>query len=175
MTAFTAFTLAHTAVSLLPIGFGFYAFAKHGNISPKTHSGKWYLGTMFVGAVSSFGFIATFGFTPGQVLTLATLALLAAGTVTLRGEWRTPGYKQTIALTTSFLLLMVFATTETLKHFPAGQPFATSAADPSLLPVRLALLTAYLAGLGYQLLKVHQKFGPVARLERILANDRHAA
>ncbi|MCE9563958.1 MAG: hypothetical protein K8U57_18100 [Planctomycetes bacterium] len=171
----TAFTLAHTAVSILPIGFGLYSFARHGKISPKSLSGKWYLGTMLVGAVTSFGFIPTFGFTPGQVLTLATLALLTVGTLTLRGEWRTAGYKQTIALTTSFLLLMVFATTETLKQFPTDQPFATSAADPSLIPVRLALLTAYLAGLGYQLLKVHQKFGPVARLERILAADRYAA
>jgi len=175
MTAFTAFTLAHTAVSLLPIGFGFYSFARHGNINPKTVSGKWYLGTMFVGSVSSFGFIPAFGFTPGQVLTLATLALLSAGTLTLRGEWRTRGYKQTVALTTSFLLLMVFATTETLKHFPVGQPFAASAADPSLIPVRLGLLTAYLSGLGYQLWRVHQKFGPVARLERILASYHHAA
>jgi len=175
MTAFTAFNLAHTAVSILPIGVGIYAFARHGKIRPRTLSGKWYLGTMFVGAVSSFGFIPAFGFTPGQVLTLATLALLAAGALTLRGEWRSPGYKQTIALTTSFLLLMVFATTETLKHFPVGKPFATSAADPSLLPVRLTLLATYTLGLGYQLLRIRAKSTPVARLERIIANYHHAA
>jgi len=171
----TALTLAHTAVSILPIGFGFYAFARHGRINLKTQSGKWYLGTMLAGSVSSLGFITTLGFTPGQVLTLATLAALLIGTVTLRGNWRTPGYTQAIALTTSFLLLMVFATTETLKRFPSGQPFASGPNDPSLIPIRLSLLVAYVIGLGYQLVKIRAKQNPVARLERILARYHHTA
>src|SRR5262245_65227837 len=147
------FTALHTLISVLPVGFGLYAFARHGRIDPQTRSGKWYLGTMLAGTVSGFGFLLTLGVTPGQVLGLFTLALLLLGTLTLRGHWRQPGYTQTIALTTSFLLLMVFLTTETLKRFPTGQPFASGPADPSLIPVRLGLLAVYVAILGSQLWK----------------------
>lgn len=170
----TAFTLLHTAISLLPVGFGLYAFARYGGIDPRTHSGRWYIGTMLAGAVSGFGFIVTRGFTPGQVLGLFTLALVLLGTFTLSGRRRQSGYTQTVTLTTSFLMLLVFLTTETLKRFPTGQPFASGPADPSLIPVRLALLAGYLAVLGHQLRKVRaaQAFG--AGVRKLLGVSRAA-
>ena len=171
----TAFTLFHTALSVLPIGFGFAAFARLGKIDPKTRLGKLYLGTMFAATVSSFGFLATFGFTPGQVLTLITLALLVLGMFTLRGNLRRPGYTQTITLSASYLMLMVFATTEILKHVPLSHPFASSAADPSLLPVRLALFVLFLIGVTYQVLKIRADNRQTERLERIFGQLRHAA
>src|SRR4051812_19665781 len=135
----TAFTLAHTAISLLPVGLGLAAYARHGRIDPRTATGKWYVGTMIAGAVTGFGFLVTIGFTPGQVLGLVSLALVLVGAL------RPAGYVQTTALTTSFLLLMVFLTTETLKRFPLDHPFATGPADPALLPVRFALFAGYAA------------------------------
>ncbi|MBN9523737.1 hypothetical protein J0H58_35365 [bacterium] len=165
----TAFTLAHTAISLLPVGFGFYALARHGRIDPHTRSGRWYVGTMLTGTVTGFGFLFTIGFTPGQVLGLVTLALVLAGAL------RRPGYVQTTALTTSFLLLMVFLTTETLKRFPLGHPFASGPADPALIPVRVALLVGYLAVLGRQLWSIHADRVFDARIARFLALSRQAA
>ncbi len=165
----SAFTLAHTAISLLPVGFGFYALARHGRIDPHTRSGGWYVGTMLAGTVTGFGFLFTIGFTPGQVLGLVTLALVLAGAL------RRPGYGQTAALTTSFLLLMVFLTTETLKRFPLGQPFASGPADPALIPVRVALLAGYLAVLGRQLWSIHADHVFDARIARFLALSRQAA
>jgi hypothetical protein len=169
-----AFTLAHTAISVLPIGFGFAALVRHGLIDPRTMSGKWYLATMATGSVSGLGFIATLGFTPGQVLGLFTLALLAVGTFTLRGRVRSPGYVQTVALSASYFMLMVFATTETLKHFPLSQPFASSASDPSLIPVRLALLALFVLGVGYQVLRIRAENRFLARLDRVLSQYRAA-
>jgi hypothetical protein len=171
----TAFTLLHTTVSVLPVGFGLAAYARHGAIDPKTRLGKWYAGTMLAGTLSGFGFILTIGFTPGQVLGLVTLALLAVGTLTPRGTWRQAGYTQTLALSASYLLLWVFLTTETLKRFPTGRPFASGPADPSLLPVRLALLALFLVGVTYQLLRVRAAYRPAARLERLTADYRRAA
>jgi len=171
----TALTLAHTAISVLPIGLGLAAFARHGAINPRTRLGKWYLATMVAGSVSGLGFILTLGFTPGQVLGLFTLALLAIGTLTLRGHWRAPGYVQTIALSASYFMLMVFATTETLKRFPTDQPFASGPNDPSLIPVRLALLVMFVVGVTYQALKIRAANRYVARLDRVLAQYRHAA
>ncbi len=170
----TALTIAHTAVSILPIGFGLVSFARYGKIDPKTRLGKWYLGTMLAGTVSGFGFIFTLGFTPGQVFGLFTLALLAIGTLTTRGAWRRAGYTQAVALSMSFLMLMVFTTTETLKRFPTGRPFATGPNDPSLIPVRLALLALFVMGVTYQVLKIRATTRPTARLERVLAQYPHA-
>lgn len=150
----TAFTLLHTIISVLPVGIGLAAFARHGAIRPNTRLGRWYLGTMLAGTVTGFGFLATLGFTPGQVFGLVTLGLLAVGTLTVRGQWRAAGYTQTVALSASYLMLWVFLTTETLKRFPTGQPFASGPADPSLIPVRLALLAAFVVGVGYQVLKI---------------------
>jgi hypothetical protein len=170
----TAFTLLHTIVSVLPVGFGLAAYLRHGAIDPKTRLGRWYLGTMLAGTVTGFGFILTLGFTPGQVLGLFTLALLALGTLTPRGTWRPAGYTQTIALSASYLMLWVFFTTETLKRFPSGQPFATGPNDPSLLPVRFALLAAFIAGVAYQVLKIRAARGTKAQLARLAAYT-HAA
>lgn len=171
----SAFTLVHTVLSVLPVGIGLAAFAQHGAILPGTRLGKWYVGTMLASGLTGLGFILTLGFTPGQVLGLFTMALLAVGTLTLRGGWRKAGYTQTIALSASYFMLMVFATTETLKHFPAGQPFASGANDPSLIPIRLALLATFAVGVTYQVFKIRRENRPVARLERLLAEYRHAA
>lgn len=149
-----AFTILHTLVSLLSVGFGLAAFLNHKAIDPKTRLGKWYLGTMLAGTLTGFGFILTLGFTPGQVLGLLTLGLVALGTLSLKGKWRPAGYTQSIALSASYLLLWVFLTTETLTRVPVGRPFATGPTDPSLLPVRLVLLSIFLAGVTYQVLRI---------------------
>src|SRR5262249_9596904 len=91
---------------------------------------------------------------PAQVLTLLTLALLFTATFTFRGEWRRPGVVQTVSLSASYLLLMVFTTTEVLTRLPAAHPFASGPADPALLPIRLVLLAGFVVGLGYQLLQL---------------------
>src|SRR4029453_1588753 len=60
----------HTAISVLPIGFGLVAFPRDGKIDPRNRLGKLYLITMLIGSITALGFITTKGFTPGQVLTL---------------------------------------------------------------------------------------------------------
>lgn len=144
------FGIFHTTISVLPIGFGLAAFLRHGRIDPKSRIGKLYLGTMLAGTVSSFGFLPSKGFTPAQVLTLITLATLAIGLFTLRGQWRQHGYVQTAALSFSYFLLWFFTTTETLTRVPVGQPFASGPNDPALIPVRLALLGMLTVGVALQ-------------------------
>lgn len=129
----STFGWVHTLVSLSAIGFGLYAFVKEGRVNPAHQSGKWYLGTMLFGSVTAFGFFSH-GFTPGHVLSLVTLILLLVGTFATRGHWlgRAAEYVQTLSFSASYLLLMVFTTTETLTRVPAGQPFANgpNAASP---------------------------------------------
>jgi uncharacterized membrane protein YvlD (DUF360 family) len=150
------FGILHTTISVLPIGFGLAAFIRDGKIDLKTKLGKWYFGTMLAGSVSSLGFIITKGFTPGQVLTIVTLGLLAAAVLTVRGQWRKPGYIQTISLSASYLMLWVFTTTETLMRLPKGEPFASGPNDPALLPVRLMLLGLFVIVIGYQAFRIRE-------------------
>lgn len=151
------FGIFHTAISILPIGFGLVAFLRDGKIDPKNRIGKWYVGTMLAGSISSFGFISTKGLTPAQALTVITLGLLATAFFTLKGKWRLPGMIQTISLSASYLMLMVFTTTETLTRIPSGEPFATGPNDPALIPVRLALLVMFAVGVGFQVLKIRNE------------------
>jgi hypothetical protein len=150
----------HTAVSVLPIGFGLYAFARDGKIDLKTRVGKLYWLTMLIGSITALGFIPEKGFGPPQVLTLLTLGLLFASVLTLRGRWRGEGYVQTVSLSLSYFLLMFFTTTETLTRLPKGDPFASGPNDPALLPVRLVLLVALAIGLTLQVRKL--RAAPVA-------------
>lgn len=152
----SAFALFHTAVSLLAIPLGLVAFVRDGKIDPKNQIGKLYLAAMLIGSLSAFGFILTKGFNPAQLLTVVTLVLLFAGAFAGRMTWlgRGRAYVQTTSLSASYLLLMVFTTTETLTRLPVEHPFAASAESPELLPVRLGLLVAFVLGLGYQLFKL---------------------
>lgn len=163
----SAFGLLHTLVSVLPLAFGLVAFARNGRIEPTTRLGKWYLGTILAGTVSSWGFLLTKGFTPAQVLTLVTLGVTLLALFTLRGTWRTHGYVQTISLSLTYLLLWVFTTTETLTRVPVGRPFATGPDDPALLPVRLVLLTIFAIGVTFQVRAI--------RAERRQHGDLHPA
>jgi uncharacterized membrane protein len=151
------FGIFHTAISVLAVPLGLVAFVQDGKINPHNRVGKLYLAAMLIGTVSAFGFILTKGFNPAQILTVVTLAVLLTGMFAGRTSWlgRAGAYLETISLTTSFLLLMVFTTSETLTRLPVGHPFAANVASPELNPVRLGLLVAYVLGLGYQLFKLH--------------------
>jgi len=146
----------HTILSLPPIFLGLLAFVQHRSFDPRTWAGKWYAITMFAGTVSRFGFLATKGFTPAQVVTAVTLALLLGGLFTIRGTLRPAGYVQAICLTTTYLLLMVFTTTESLTRLPIGKPFAAGPDDPALLPVRIALLVAFAVALAMQIARLRR-------------------
>jgi hypothetical protein len=153
----SAFGLFHTAVSLLAVPLGLLAFVRDGKIDPTNRVGKLYLAAMLIGSLTAFGFILTNGLNPAQALTVATLVVLFVGTFARRAKWlgRAAAYVETISLSTSYLLLMVFTTTETLTRLPAGHPFAAGPDSPELMPVRLVLLVAFVLGLGYQLFKLH--------------------
>jgi hypothetical protein len=153
----SAYGVFHTILSLPPIFFGLLAFVQHRSFDPRTWAGKWYAITMFLGTVSAFGFLPTRPFVPGQVLTLITLAFLLGGLFTFRGTLRPAGYVQAICLTTTYLLLMVFTTTEGLTRLPVGKPFAAGPEDPALLPVRIGLLVAFAVALGMQIMKLRKR------------------
>ena len=140
----------HTIVSVLAIGAGLAALVRDGEINPRSPTGKVYLGSMSMACVTAFG-LFRHGFGPGHVLGLLTLALLLGGSLAGRLVRSRAGlHVQTISFSITFLLLMVFATTETLTRLPAMHPIAASQEDPVLLPVRLGLLILFVLGVRHQ-------------------------
>lgn len=147
--------LVHTAVSVVAIGAGCFALVRDRKIDQRNVAGKVYLWSMLIASFTSFG-ITPHGFRIGHVLTLITLGILLAGVVAGRSRWlgRAAPYLETASYTTSFLLLMVFATAETLTRLPASHPIAASLDAPVLGAVRMGLLVAFVLGLGYQVYKL---------------------
>jgi hypothetical protein len=152
----TPFGLFHTAISILPIGFGLYALVRDGRIDPNNGVGKLYLGTMLIGCVTGLMIFHHGGFGPGHVLSIIVLLLVLVGGLAGRGQWfgRATPYVETISLSASYFFLMFFLTTETLTRLPPDHPYAPSQDAPELLPVRLALLVLLVFGVGYQVFKL---------------------
>jgi hypothetical protein len=149
----STFGLFHTAISILAIPVGLFAFARDGKIDQRNWLGKFYFASMLIGTFTGFGFILTKGFNPAaQVLSAVTLVLLLTGIFARGAAWlgRAATYVETFSTSASYLLLMVFTTTETLTRLPVGRPFAAGPDSPELLPVRLGLLFAFVVGVGYQ-------------------------
>ena len=156
--------LFHTGVSLLALGSGTYAFWRDGEITTRNAPGKLYLGTMFIASITAFGIFSHGTFGVGHVLSIVTLAVLASGVVAGATAWfgRAAAYIETISYSSSYLLLLVFATTETLTRLPAGRPIASSPDSPVLGVVRLGLLLALMWGLSVQIPKL-----------RLVSNRKH--
>jgi hypothetical protein len=152
----TPFGAFHTAVSILPIGLGLWALVRDGKIDPGNRVGMGYVITMLMGSVTGLGIFHHGGFGPGHVLSIIAIVLVLAGWFAGRIHWlgRAAPYVGTIGLSTSFLLLMVFATTETLTRLPVDHPYASSQDAPELVPVRLGLLGLFLIGIAYQVFRL---------------------
>jgi hypothetical protein len=153
----SAFGFVHAAISVLPVGFGLYALLTGGRIDTATRAGKAYLATMLLGCATGFVIFAHGGFSLGHALTLLMAAILLTGAFAprLRRLGRLAPYVQTVAFSTSFFLLLVFATTEGLTRLPPDKPWASGPTAPELLPLRLALLAAFACGLTWQLYRLH--------------------
>lgn len=146
----STYGILHTAVSTLPVFLGGYALLRTGAIDLRSRVGRLYFWTMLVGTVSGFGFLPTRGFTAGQALGIASLVTLGAAAYTIQFKRRAAGYAQTLAMSFSYLLLMIFTTTETLTRLPRGNPFAATPESPELMPVRLGLFLGFLALMAFQ-------------------------
>jgi uncharacterized membrane protein len=142
----------HTAISVLPIGIGAIALLKDGKIDIRNWVGKSYLFTMLIGSLTAFGISKNGGFNFGHVLSLITVLLLTTGYVATRTPWfqKFFEYVEAFSFSASYLLLMVFTTTETLTRLPVGNPIASGPDAAVLESVRFWLLMSFLAGLAYQ-------------------------
>ena len=144
--------IAHTAISLVPLAAGLYAFARFRAIEPATRSGRIYLAGLALSVLTAFGLSSTGGFNPGHALGI--LALLAVGGALVAPRLgflgRTRPYLATLGLSFSFFLLLVPGINETLSRLPPEHPLASGPDSPLVKGALLAWLVLFAAGYALQ-------------------------
>ena len=122
----------HTAVSLIPVLSGLYAFIRHRAIDPATRAGKLYLVGLVLSVATSFTVSSTGGINPGHAFGVIVLLVAFGGVLAAR------------------LLSLVPGVNETLTRLPAAHPIAAAPMAPVVLHTLLACLVVFVIGFAAQ-------------------------
>lgn len=140
--------IVHTGISLVPVAFGIYSFARFRKIAPNTGPGRVYLGGLVLSVVTSFGLSSTGGFNAGHALGI--LALLVISAAMLAPRLALPGrarfHLATFGLSFSFFLLVVPGINETLTRLPIAHPLADGSESPVVVGALAAWFIVFLIG-----------------------------
>jgi uncharacterized membrane protein len=151
--------IAHTAISLVPLVAGLYAFARFRAIEPGTRAGRVYLAGLALSVLTAFGLSSTGGFNPGHALgilaLLAVAGALAAPRLGFLGRARP--YLATLGLSFSFFLLLVPGINETLSRLPPDHPLANGPDSPLVKGALLAWVVLFAAGYALQALALRAR------------------
>ncbi len=157
--------IVHTAISLVPLVAGLWAFYQAGRIDPRSPAGRWYIVGMILGVLTAFGLSSTGGFNAGHAIGILCLLALAVGSYAQRigalGGLRE--YLETAAMSFSFFLMMIPTLNESLSRLPPSNPIGHGPDSP---PVQLAVMVALLVlviGVLYQFYRIHRRRMPPAR------------
>jgi len=142
----SALGVVHTALSLIPLLAGTYAFIRQGAIKPATRAGKIYLLGLALSVASTGGLNPGHAF--GVVILLIALGGVLVPRVSLLGRLRP--YLATFALSFTFLLSLVPGTNETLTRVPLSHPIAAAPMAPVVLGTLLVWLVLFVIGFGVQ-------------------------
>lgn len=159
--------IVHTAISLVPLAAGLYAFARYRRIEPGARSGRIYLAGLVLSVLTAFGLSSTGGFNPGHALGILALLAVTGALLAPRLAFlgRARPYLVDLGLSFSFFLLLVPGINETLTRLPAGQPLASGPESPLVKSALLAWLVVFLAGSALQVvqrLKARANAAPAA-------------
>jgi drug/metabolite transporter (DMT)-like permease len=151
--------IIHTGLSVVPLIAGLVAFQRHGRIDPDTTAGKLYWLGMIASVLTSFGLSSTGHFNAGHALGILALVVMGMGTVATRIRFlgRAAIYLQTVAMSFSFLLLMVPGTNETLSRLPPSHPIGNGPASPAVQAALGCVLVVFLLGTAYQLFRLRRE------------------
>lgn len=142
----------HTAISLVPLLAGVYAFVRHRAIDPATRSGRLYLLGLVLSVLTSLTVSSTGGLNPGHAFGAAILLVAFGGVLASRVRLlgRLAPYLSTFALSFSFLLSLVPGVNETLTRLPVAQPLAAAPLAPVIQQALLGCLLLFVLGFAAQ-------------------------
>jgi len=148
----TVLGIAHTAVSLVAIAAGAWAFARDKVIEPGNRLGKLYLATTAFTAASGLVIFQHGGFRIGHWFAVLTLLVIAAGTVaaTTLLFGRAARYVQAFFYSSTMLIHLITGSAETLTRLPPSAPLMTAANAFLFKYVIGGLVLAFVVGFAFQ-------------------------
>lgn len=149
----------HTAISVLAVLFALYALIRYGKIDPATGNGKLYIILTAIGCLTAFPIMKTGHLSAGHGLAVIVLLLLPMGVYakSIRFFGKGAEYIQTIVMSSTLFFSMIPAIIETLTRLPISHPLAADPNDPVAKMGLLILVTLYIAGVLYQIVKIRSK------------------
>lgn len=157
--------IVHTAISLVPLVAGLWAFRRDGRIDPRTTLGRWYVYGMSASVLTAFGLSSTGGFNAGHAIGILTLLTIVVSCYAHRfgalGNLR--DYLETGAMSFSFFLMMIPTLNESLSRLPPGNPIGNGPDSPPVQTAILVALVLFVAGVLYQFYRIHRRRVPPAR------------
>ncbi|KAF1716333.1 hypothetical protein CSC74_10845 [Pseudoxanthomonas yeongjuensis] len=161
MLGLTTIGVVHTAISLVAVAAGIYAFFRDKEISPRNGLGRVYLWTTVLTCLTGFFIFQHGGFGKPHALGIITLLVLAlawvAGSTKLFG--RAGRYIETVSYSLTFFFHMIPGFTESLTRLPAGAPVFSGPDDPTLQKVIGVVFLLFLAGAFLQVMRLRRAGG----------------
>lgn len=132
MLGLTTLGIIHTAISLVALGAGFVALAKHREITPRTNAGRWFIWTTIITVLTGFPIMQHGGFGKPHILGVITLVVMAGAALAGRGKLggKLAPYLEVVGYSATFFFHFIPAVNETFTRLPVGAPLATSDKDP---------------------------------------------
>lgn len=149
--------IIHTTLSIAPVLLGGYALATRGTISPDDRLGRAYIATMLASIVTSFGLSSTGSIGPGHVLGVIAALLMGFAVRPPAFLGRAVPYLRTLAMSASYLILLIPGTVETLTRLPGDAPIASRGPESPEVKAALGLFfLLFLVGSAWQALRIHR-------------------
>jgi len=153
MLGLTTLGAIHTAISLVAIIAGFWAFARDKEIVPANRLGQLYLATTALTAATGLMIFEHGGFRIGHTFAILTLAVVAIGTLAAASSLfgRASPYVQAAFYSSTMLIHMITGSAETLTRLPPGAPLVTAANAYVFKDIISVLVLLYLVGVVSQM------------------------
>jgi hypothetical protein len=153
MAGLTTLGAVHTAIALVGFGAGVAALVRDYEIRFNNGTGKFYVATTFLAALTGLFIFNHGGFGPPHVLSILTLLTLLMGVLasvtSLFG--RASGYVEILCFSTTILFHLIPAFTESLIRLPVGAPLLSSPEAPEFQAIYGTLFVLYGIGIALQL------------------------
>jgi hypothetical protein len=156
--------IIHTVISVVPVVAGLYGFSKYGAVLPKSDSGRIYVITLVLSALTSFGLSSTGGFNAGHAIGILAILSVAFSLIIARLGWfgRLNRYLQALSMSFTFFLLMVPAINETLSRVPPANPIGNGPESAPVQTVTAIWAAIFLIGICLQAWTIHRRAGNAA-------------
>jgi uncharacterized membrane protein len=161
MLGLTILGAFHTAISLVAVVAGFWAFARDKQILPANRLGQLYLATTAITAATGLMIFQHGGFRTGHKVAILTLVALAIGTVAAKSRLfgRASLYVQAAGYSITMLFHLIAGTAETLTRLPPDGPLVTAANAFIFTDIISGLTLVFVIGLAVQWRLIHKRYG----------------